>query len=127
MNAETFITLSVIVAILQITEGLALYNRRGHLSPLALFVSTLEFVWMLICVYALFSINFPDWTILLPAAYLSYIIVATWHSRTMTREIEDLEGLRDMVIPKSLVLISLSFGCFNLLVSVVAWLQFSSL
>lgn len=60
MNAETFITLSVIIAILQITEGLTLYNHRGHLSPLVLAVSTLEFIWTLVCAYALFSLHFPD-------------------------------------------------------------------
>ncbi len=134
MNAETFITLSTILAILQVAEGLTLYNHRGQLSPLVLIVSTLEFIWMPVCIYALFSIHFPDWTILLPAAYLSYMIVATWRSRSLAQDIEepeDLKGLKDnlktIVIPRNLVLISLSFGCFNLLTSTVAWLGYVKL
>jgi carbon starvation protein CstA len=126
MNTETFITFSVVVAILQIMEGLKLRTSQGQLSGLAMAVSTLEFIWLLVCIYALFAINFPDWTILLPAAYLSYFIVVTWHSRTLTKDIETIENVKELRIPEYLVLTSLAFGGFHLLISTIAWLQYGS-
>ena len=125
MNAQTFITLSVILAALQVAEGLKLRNSKGQLSGLAATVSTLEFIWLLVSVYALFTVNFPGWTIFIPAAYRSYFMVVTWHSRTLTKGIETIESIKVLRIPEHLVLISLAFGAFHLLISGVAWIQYS--
>nr|CAA6803854.1 MAG: Unknown protein [uncultured Thiotrichaceae bacterium] len=125
MTAHTFITLSVIIAILQLVESLNLYSNRGKLTGLAMTISTLEFIWLLVCVYALFSISFPDWTIFLPAAFVSYIIVATWHSRHLTKDIEDIESAKELIIPKNLAMIALGFSTSHLVVSGFAWLQYA--
>ncbi|MEZ5534720.1 MAG: hypothetical protein R3F02_03780 [Thiolinea sp.] len=125
MNAQTFITFSVILAALQVAEGLKLRDSGGKLTGLAMTVSTLEFIWLLVSVYALFTVSFPGWTIFIPAAYLSYFMVVTWHSRNLTKGIETIEAIKELRIPEYLVLISLAFGIFHLLISGVTWIQYS--
>ncbi len=125
MTAETFITLSVIIAALQLVEALNLYSARGKLTVIAMAISTVEFIWLVTCVYALFSISFPGWTIFLPAAYVSYFVVATWRSAHIAKEAENLDDFREIVVPKNLVLISLSFSVAHLIASGLAWLQYS--
>lgn len=124
MTAETFITLSVIVAALQLIEGLNLYTSRGKLSGLAVTISTLEFIWLAVCVYALFAISLPGWVIFLPAAFVSYFAVATWHSRHLTKGVDTVEAAKELQIPKNFVMIGIAFGVAHLVISGVAWLQF---
>ena len=125
MTAETFITFSIIVAALQLIESLNLYSGRGKLTALAMAISTVEFIWLIVCIYALFSVSFPGWSIFLPAAFISYFAVATWHSRHFTKDVENLDGAKALIIPKNLVLISLGFSAAHLVVSGFAWLQFA--
>ncbi len=125
MTAETFITLSVIIAALQLVEALNLYSARGKLTVIAMAISTVEFIWLVTCIYALFAISFPGWAIFLPAACVSYFVVATWRSAHIAKEAENLDGFREIIIPKDLVLISLSFSIAHLIASGLAWLQYS--
>lgn len=124
MTAETFITLSVIVAALQLIEGLNLYTRRGKLSGLAVVISTLEFIWLALCIYALFAISLPGWTLFLPAAFISYFAVTTWHSRHLIKDAETIESAKELQIPKNFVIISIAFGAVHLVAGGLAWVQY---
>lgn len=127
MTAETFITFSVIVAALQLTESLNLYSGRGKLTAIAMVISMVEFIWLITCIYALFSVSFPGWTIFLPAAFVSYFVVAVWHSRHFTKDLESLDDAKALIVPKNLVMISLAFSAAHLMVSGFAWLQYAGI
>ena len=76
MESATFFITGLLTGILLIVEGYSLRNSEGRINNIATITTTLEFLWLLVCIYALFAVRFPGWTMIIPAAYVSYFIVA---------------------------------------------------
>lgn len=125
MDSNTFFITGLLVGISLIIEGLSLRKTEGRIDTVSTITTTFEFLWLLICIYALFAIHFPGWTILIPAAYVSYFIVAAWHFRSFGKDIETPEDIKDLQIPYHITTIEIAFGVGLVIVSGLAWLQFS--
>lgn len=127
MDTNTFFITGIITGILLIVEGYSLRNSEGRINTIATVTTTLEFIWLLVCLYALFAIPFPAWTILIPAAYVSYFIVAAWHFRNFGKDLETPEDIKSLQLPYSITTIEIIFGAGLALISGVAWMQFSGM
>ena len=126
MDTNTFFITGLITGILLIVEGYSLRTSEGRINTVATFTTTLEFIWLLVCVYALFAIPFPGWTILIPAAYVSYFIVAAWHFRDFGKDLETPEDVKKLQIPYNITTIEIVFGAGLVIANGLAWVQFSS-
>lgn len=125
MDSSTFFVTGLITGTLLIIEAYSLRANEGRINTVATITTTLEFIWLLICVYALFAIRLPGWTILIPAAYVSYFIVAAWHFRNFGKDIETPEDVKKLQIPYNLTTIEIAFGVGLLLANGLALMQFS--
>ena len=110
MEASTFFAIGLIIAMFMIVEGLTLQKNEGRFTPLTIFTTSSEFIWVLVCVYALFAIHFPAWSIVIPAGYVAYSIVTSWHFRGMGKDMVDMDDLKELRVPTSGAKISLLAG-----------------
>ncbi|PWQ96151.1 hypothetical protein [Leucothrix arctica] len=120
MSTSTFFALGLVIAIGVIIEALSLQKNEGRFTKLFIFTTIFEFVWVLVCVYALFTISFPSWSIIIPAGYISYFVVATWHTRGMTEGIESIDDLKTIQAPTGMVKISLLAGVILFILNCMA-------
>ncbi|RVU84385.1 hypothetical protein EOL70_12950 [Leucothrix sargassi] len=120
MSSETFFTIGLIIAIASIIEALTLQKNRGQLSKLVVSISLLEGLWVVICIYALFAVSFPAWTLIIPAGYISYFIVNCWHYRNLTDGVETAEDFKTIRIPPGAVKISFISGILLLVGNLAA-------
>lgn len=110
MTTNTFFTLGLVIAIGLIVEAFTLQKNEGRFTKLIILTSIFEFIWMVACVYALFTISFPSWSIIIPAGYMSYYAVATWHFRGITEGLESIDDLKALRAPMGMTKISLLSG-----------------
>ena len=125
MDSSTFFITGLLTGILLIVEGYSLRRSEGRINSVATITSTLEFFWLLVCVYALFAIRLPGWTIIIPAAYVSYFIVAAWHFRSFGKDLEKPEDVKNLQLPYHITTIEIVFGAGLVIASGLALLQFS--
>jgi hypothetical protein len=71
-----------------------------------------------------FTIDFPGWTLLIPAAYFAYFIAAAWQYLPMHAP-DKVRGLSDIKIPVSFASVEIIFGLGLLALNVLAWVQFA--
>jgi hypothetical protein len=117
MDTSTFFSIGLIIAIFLIVEAFTLQKNEGRFTPLVIITTTCEFIWILVCVYALFAINLPAWSILIPAAFIAYSIVASWHFRDIGKDIETMDDIKELQVPFGFTKISLFAGIALLLLN----------
>ena len=110
MDTSTFFSIGLIIAVFLIVEAFTLQKNEGRFTPLVTITTTCEFIWILVCVYALFAINFPAWGILIPAAFIAYSIVASWHFRDIGKDMASMDDIKELQVPFGFTKISLLAG-----------------
>ncbi len=105
-----FFSLGAFIGLIQVIESIHLEKNGGKITPFASILSLLEFIWVLVCIIAIMAYVFPSWTALIPASFVSYIIVMTWHYRHIGKTIEDIEELKNICLPPSAMVINRYFG-----------------
>ena len=124
MNASTFFVLGMAAGLLLIFEGISLRRTGGRLSALLAITTLIEIGWLILCIYAVFRINLPGWTILIPAAYLAYFVIAAWQYGRADG-LADVKDLSDIKIPLSFASIEIFCGAGLTALSGLAWVQFA--
>ena len=71
---EVYLGISVIIGLVVIYDGYLIVKSKGvvQTGQLAMFTSTIEFLWAVISVVALFTFEFQSWQILIPVIYLTH-------------------------------------------------------
>ncbi len=85
-------------------------------------VSLTEFLWLIVCVYSLFQLNFPNWTSALPASYVSYVIVVSYNVNKLTKGMRKKE-LFEFEVPGLYIGADIAFSALYFLASGVALWQ----
>ena len=124
MDASTYFAVGMVAGLLLIFEGLVLRRNGGTLTSLVGMLTFIELGWLALCIYALFSIELPGWTSLIPAAYLSYFVIAAWQF-SRTANIDETTELADIRIPMSFAKLEISAGIGIAVLSGLAWAQFA--
>jgi hypothetical protein len=124
---EYFFSVGMIIGIVQIVDGIVLKLNNGKFNTISGTTSFIEFLWLIVCVYSLFKLNFPSWTLALPACYVSYVIVGFSHAWKLMSGIPEKELMEfKFQSPKILVDIGIVFGILYFLASSVAlWQNYS--
>ncbi|RKZ57930.1 MAG: hypothetical protein DRR08_17720 [Candidatus Parabeggiatoa sp. nov. 2] len=114
----------MIVGILSIVNGILLKSKNGKLSMnvTTILVSLTEFLWLIVCVYSLFQLNFPNWTSALPASYVSYVIVVSYNVNKLTKGMRKKE-LFEFKVPDLYIGTDIAFSALYFLASGVALWQ----
>jgi hypothetical protein len=124
MNEYDFFLFGMIVGILSIVNGILLKSNNGKMSMnvTTIMVSLTEFFWLLVCVYSLFKLYFPNWTSALPACYISYVIVVSYNVNKLTKGMDEKE-LFEFEVPELYISIDIVFSALYCLASGVALWQ----
>lgn len=117
-----FLIGAMFIGVVQVIDGVLLAKQR-HLTMATSMTSFIEFTWVWVCVYALFAIPFPSWTLALPSFFISYSVLGWWHSLQLMDDIEDFDDLDDLEIPQIYAITSIAFGCMHFLTSGMAFWQ----
>ena len=124
MNASTYFVLGMVAGLFMIIEGMILRRNGGSLSTLVAVITTLEIGWLILCVYVLFSIELPGWTMLIPVAYFGYFAMAIWQYGQIG-SLDDVDDLSDIKIPTSFASMEITTGVALIMLCVLAWVQFA--
>jgi hypothetical protein len=122
--SEYFFLFGMIIGIVQIVDGIVLKLNNGKFNTITSTTSFIEFLWLIVCVYSLFKLNFPSWTLALPACYVSYFIVGFYHAGKLMSGMTEKELMElKAKSPKIFMDISIVFGILYFLASSVAFWQ----
>ena len=124
MNASTYFVLGMVAGLLLMVEGMSLRRSGGRLSAVVAVITLMEIGWLILCIYALFLIELPAWTTLIPVAYLSYFLVAVWQYGRVG-SLDDVTDLSDIKIPVSFASIEIYCGAGLFVLCGLAWVQFA--
>lgn len=77
MMLEIYIGLSAIIGLVVIFDGYVVVKNNGvvETNQIIVLTTTIEFVWAIVSVFALFTLNFQQWQILIPVLYLTHNII----------------------------------------------------
>ncbi|MEM6497284.1 MAG: hypothetical protein AAF709_11205 [Pseudomonadota bacterium] len=124
MDASTFFGIGIVAGLLLIFEGMTLHRNGGRLTSLVGVLTLIEFGWLFLCLYVLFSTELPGWTALIPAAYLAYFVIAAWHFSRVAN-IDETTEFSDIRIPMSFATLEIYAGVGTGVLSGLAWVQFA--
>ena len=124
MNASTYFVLGMVAGLLLVIEGMSLRRSGGRLSALVAVITLLEIGWLILCIFALFNVELPGWTGLIPAAYLGYFLMAAWQYGRVGG-LDDMKDLSDIKVPVSFAAVEIYFGVGLLAMCALAWAQFA--
>lgn len=122
MSTSTFFTLGLIVAISLIVEALMLLKSEGRLTPPTTITTAIEFLWLLVCIYAIFSVDLSNWTFLIPASYIAYFIAATKHFHGFGKDATTMEDIKELRIPLNFLKVEMLVGVVLLVMTGIALL-----
>jgi len=71
---EIYLSISVIIGMIVIYDGYIIVKSNGivETGQLAMFTSTIEFLWAIVSIVALFTLEFQSWQVLIPVIYLTH-------------------------------------------------------
>lgn len=106
---DAYLIISIIIGFIVIFDGYILYFKTpGFITTISGLTSTVEFVWAVVSIVALFKLNFTGLQILIPSVYVAHNVfgwiygVVAYKSNTGAGE--------DVVIPAWYALFGMIFG-----------------
>ena len=74
---EVYLGISVIIGLIVIYDGYLIIKSHGVVSvgQLAMLTTTIEFLWAIVSVVALFTLEFQNWQVLIPVLYIIHNIL----------------------------------------------------
>jgi hypothetical protein len=74
---EVYLGISVIIGLIVIYDGYLIVKNSGVVKAgqLSAVTTTIEFLWAIVSIVALFNLEFQNWQILIPAFYVTHNIL----------------------------------------------------
>jgi len=74
---EVYLGISVIIGLVVILDGYLVIRNRGVVEKgqLAMYTTTIEFLWALVSIVALVTLNFEGWQVLVPVLYITHNVI----------------------------------------------------
>lgn len=117
----------VLVGMISAYDGFVLYQCQGRpaRNKIVLLTSSMEFLWLLVTLYALFSIEFLASEYLIPVLYILHNVFGFVYSLLCYPGMfkSGPEELSQIQIPRWYTLFGMSFGLVFMLASIVVSLQ----
>jgi len=108
---EVYLGLSVIIGLVVIYDGYLIVKSNGVVGTgeLAMFTSTIEFIWAVVSIVALFTLEFQSWQVLIPVIYLTHNLIG-WVYGIWLASKSPIEKTEKIVIPLWYSKFGLNFG-----------------
>ncbi|NQZ21501.1 MAG: hypothetical protein HRT53_05530 [Colwellia sp.] len=95
-----YLGISAIIGLVVIYDGYLVVKSNGvvGIGHLAMFTSAIEFLWAVVSVVALFTLEFQSWQILIPAIYLTHNLLG-WVYGIWLASKSPIEQTEKIVVP----------------------------
>jgi hypothetical protein len=100
---ETYLLIGVFVGIIQVVDGAFLLRSYGKIDIYSGTSSFIEFCWFFTTIYYLLEYDFTLLGLIIAVGYLSYNISGWIMAAKMIANIESIESLESLTVPKSFV------------------------
>jgi len=105
-----YIPVAIVIGLMQAVDSFLLYQNEGKPNKFSYFMSTIEFMWVIISAVFLFTYQAGGIHYISAIIFISYVgttfIVATF---TM-KNLDDAENLESIRIPKPFLRLGMAFG-----------------
>ena len=108
---EVYLGLSVLIGLVVIYDGYLIVKNKGVVEngQFAMFTSTIEFLWAVVSVVALFTLEFQGWQVLIPVIYLTHNLIG-WTYGIWLASKSPTEQTDKIVVPLWYSRFGLNFG-----------------
>ena len=110
---ELYFLVSVFVGMAVIVDGVVLYKARGvcWTNKIQSFTTTIEFLWVIASIIAVFTLEFSQLQILIPSLYVAHNIFGwAYGSYLVSKSPEVKNGTEALVIPYWYLMFGLTVG-----------------
>lgn len=115
-----YIPVAILVGLLQATDSYLLYKSEGKPNRFNYFMSTTEFMWVIISAVFLFTSDATGAAFLSPILFISYSATSFIVGTMMMRHLKDPESISEIAVPIQFIKLGFMFGIiyavFNVLV-----------
>jgi hypothetical protein len=97
---EVYLGISVIIGLVVIYDGYLIVKNNGlvETGQLAMVTSTIEFLWVIISVAALFTLEFQNWQVLIPVLYVTHNLLGWSYGLWLTVK-SPAEQVEKIIVP----------------------------
>lgn len=114
-----YIPVAVVVGLLQATDSYLLFKSEGKPNRFNYFMSTTEFMWVIISAVYLFTSGAIGAAFLSPILFISYSATSFIVGTMMMRHLGDTENITDISIPIQFIKLGFLFGILYALFNVL--------
>lgn len=115
-----YVPVAVIVGLLQATDSYLLFKSEGKPNRFNYFMSTTEFMWVIISVVFLLTSDISGAAFLSPILFISYSATSFIVGTMMMKHLADAENISEISVPLPFIKLGFIFGIiyafFNVLV-----------
>ena len=118
---KLYLFASIFIGLIMILDGYILFKQNGnHKGNKILFITTsIEFIWAIVSLIAIFGISFPEFYLFIPFCYVAYNVTG-WIYGAITINKSKKITYETFTIPIWYVKFGLIFGCTFLLLSIIS-------
>ncbi|GLX76724.1 hypothetical protein tinsulaeT_00640 [Thalassotalea insulae] len=108
---EVYLSISIIIGLIIIYDGYLIIKNQGviGIGQFAMITSTIEFLWAIVSIVALFALEFQNWQVLIPALYITHNILG-WVYGFWLESKSPTEKIDKVVVPLWYAKFGFNFG-----------------